>query len=224
MNENMQPRSPLIGNYSVIRQLGKGTQGKVMLAQHVTTGDVVAIKIFKKVWFQKNPELLVKVQREIALMRLLSHPHLLKLIEVFESQNHLYVILEYAKGGELFNYLLRQRPLDPMVAMKFFRQIIYGVEYLHYHAICHRDLKLENILLDEFDDIKIADFGFARWMKSNIVDTSCGSPHYAAPEIIRGVPYDGRISDIWSCGVILYVLLAVCVLSCFNFIFFVKKI
>ncbi|KAH0791009.1 CAMK family protein kinase [Histomonas meleagridis] len=204
----MQQRTSMIGNYNVIRQLGKGNQGKVMLAQHVSTGDLVAIKMMKKIWFEKNPDLLVNVQREISLMRLLQHPHLLKLIEVCESQNHLYIILEYAQGGELFDLLLHRRPLDMNLALKFFRQIIYGVEYLHSHAICHRDLKLENILLDEFGDVKIGDFGFARWMKSNIADTSCGSPHYAAPEVIRGVPYDGRIADIWSCGVILYVLLA----------------
>jgi serine/threonine protein kinase len=93
--------------------------------------------------------------------------------------------------------------------MNFFRQIIYGVEYLHVHAICHRDLKPENILLNETNDLKIGDFGFARWMKANIAATSCGSPHYAAPEVIRGTPYDGRAADIWSCGVILFALLAV---------------
>jgi BR serine/threonine kinase len=92
--------------------------------------------------------------------------------------------------------------------MHFFRQIVYGIEYLHAHAICHRDLKPENILLDEFDNVRIADFGFARWMKSNVAETSCGSPHYAAPEVIRGHPYDGRAADVWSCGVILYALLA----------------
>ena len=97
------------------------------------------------------------------------------------------------------------------MALDFFRQLIYGLEYLHTHGICHRDLKPENILLDEYDHIKIADFGFARWMPSNIAETSCGSPHYAAPEVIRGIPYDGRKSDIWSCGVILFALCAVCI-------------
>jgi BR serine/threonine kinase len=92
--------------------------------------------------------------------------------------------------------------------MQLFRQIIYGLEFLHCHAICHRDLKPENILLDRFNDVKIGDFGFARWMRRNVVDTSCGSPHYAAPEVVRGVPYDGRAADIWSCGVVLFALLA----------------
>jgi serine/threonine protein kinase len=148
------------------------------------------------------------VHREIALMRLFNHPHLLKLVEVCESANHLYIVLEYAAHGELFDYLVSSQSLSVDVAMGFFRQIIFGLGFLHSHAICHRDLKPENILLDEFDNIKIGDFGFARWMKSNIVDTSCGSPHYAAPEVIRGIPYDGRAADIWSCGVILFALLS----------------
>jgi BR serine/threonine kinase len=94
------------------------------------------------------------------------------------------------------------------MALNLFRQIIGGLEYLHCHGICHRDLKPENILLDGFNDLKIADFGFARWMRSNIAETSCGSPHYAAPEVVRGIPYDGKAADIWSCGVILFALLA----------------
>jgi BR serine/threonine kinase len=142
-------------------------------------------------------------------MRVLDHPSLLKFIEVFESPRHLYIFIEFAQHGELFDYLVTRRRLTEDVAMKFFRQIIYGLDYLHEHAICHRDLKPENILLDENDNIRIADFGFARWMPTNIAETSCGSPHYAAPEVVRGIQYDGRCADIWSCGVILYALLAV---------------
>ena len=199
-----------IGDYNLMKTLGTGTTGKVKLAQNVNTGQFVAIKIIKKANFIQKPNLEAKIHREIALMRLLDHPHLLKLHEVCESGRHIYMILEYAPHGELFDYLIRRQscPLD--VSLKFFRQIIYGLEFLHVHAICHRDLKPENILLDENDDIKIADFGFARWMKSNIAETSCGSPHYAAPEVIRGIPYDGRAADIWSCGVILYALVVVC--------------
>jgi BR serine/threonine kinase len=126
--------------------------------------------------------------------------------EILESQRHLYLVLEHASHGELFEYLSARGQLPPSDAIRLFRQIIYGVDYLHAHSICHRDLKLENILLDEHDNVKIADFGFARWMQSN-VETSCGSPHYAAPDVIAGKPYDGRKADIWSCGVILYTLL-----------------
>jgi BR serine/threonine kinase len=104
--------------------------------------------------------------------------------------------------------LASAKSLEIDLAMKLFREIVYGLEFLHAHAICHRDLKPENILLNQFNDIKIGDFGFARWMRRNVAETSCGSPHYAAPEVVRGVPYDGRAADIWSCGVILFALLA----------------
>lgn len=197
-----------IGKYNVIRTLGSGTTAKVKLAEDSTDGKLVAIKIIKKSAFDVKPDLQRKIRREVALMRLLDHPHLLKLIEVLESPHHMYIVLEYAEHGELFDYLVSRGRLSPEVAMKMFRQIIYGIDYLHQHLICHRDLKPENILLDKSDHIKIADFGFARWMPEKIAETSCGSPHYAAPEVIRGLAYDGRKADIWSCGVILYALLA----------------
>jgi len=200
-----------IGDYVLIRTIGTGASGKVKLAEHKTKHTNYAIKIIKKTCFETKPDLQVKIRRETALMRLLDHPHLLKLAEICESPRHLYIVLEYAAHGELFDYLIARRALTVDEAMKFFRQIIYGLDYLHSHSICHRDLKPENILLDENDNIKIADFGFARWMKRNTVETSCGSPHYAAPEIVKGIPYDGRMADIWSCGVILYALLAVCI-------------
>jgi BR serine/threonine kinase len=150
-----------------------------------------------------------KIKREIALMRLLDHPHILKLLEVCESPGHLYLILEYGCHGELFDYLVTRRRLDPPNALSLFREIIYGLDYMHSVGICHRDLKTENLLLDEHDHILIADFGFARWMRSNLAETSCGSPHYTAPEVIKGLQYDGRGADVWSSGVILYALLTV---------------
>lgn len=204
----MQVRRQEVGEYVLGRTLGTGTTGKVKVAERKDTGEQVAIKIIKKSSFDLKPDLQRKIRREIALMRLMDHPHLLKLKEVCESNRHLYIVLEYASHGELFDYLVSRRHLSAEVALNFFRQIIYGLDYLHLHAICHRDLKPENILLDEFDNIKIADFGFARWMRSNIAETSCGSPHYAAPEVIKGIQYDGRCADVWSCGVILYALLA----------------
>jgi BR serine/threonine kinase len=118
------------------------------------------------------------------------------------------MVLELASHGELFDFLITKRRLQLDLACMFFREIIYGLEYIHSHGICHRDLKPENILLDDFNHVKIADFGFARWMRANIADTSCGSPHYAAPEVIKGLRYDGRGADIWSCGVILFALVA----------------
>lgn len=194
--------------YHFIRQIGQGTTGKVKLAYDKINQRHVAVKIVKKSLFQNRPNLQVKIQREIALMRLVDHPHLLKLIDILESPRHLYIVTDYAGKGELFDYLVQHRFLPEDAAMNFFRQIIYGLEYLHSLGICHRDLKPENILLDDSLNIKIADFGFARVVKSNIASTSCGSPHYAAPEVIKGEPYDGRAADVWSCGVILFALMA----------------
>jgi BR serine/threonine kinase len=199
---------PHIGPYIPVRTLGEGTTGKVKLAFHKDTNENVAIKIILKSSFEKKPDLEAKVQREIALMRLTNHPNIMKLKDYFESPRHLYIILEYAQQGELFDYLISKRVLPVEQAIEFFRQIIFAIEYLHEHGICHRDLKPENILLDSNTRIKIADFGFARWVKSNIADTACGSPHYAAPEVISGRSYDGRKADIWSCGVVFFALLA----------------
>ena len=204
----MEVQQQEIGPFLLIKTLGIGTTGKVKLAINRETKQEVAIKIIAKTTFQQRPNLQVKIQREIALMRLVDHSHLLKLVDVLESPRHLYIVLEYASKGELFDFLVEHRRLQEDIALKFFRQIIYGLEYLHSLGICHRDLKPENILLDDQYNIKIADFGFAKFVKSSIAETSCGSPHYAAPEVIRGEPYDGCAADVWSCGVILYALLA----------------
>jgi BR serine/threonine kinase len=201
---------PSIGPFTLIRTLGCGSTGKVKLAINNETRQEVAIKIIPKSAFDSKPDLRTKIQREIALMRLVDHPHLLRLVEVLESPRHIYIVVEYASRGELFDFLVAHRCLQEEIALRFFRQIIYGVEYLHSLGICHRDLKPENILLDEQLNIKIADFGFARFVKSNLADTACGSPHYAAPEIVKGGGYDGKAADVWSCGVVLFALLAVC--------------
>ncbi|KAH0787069.1 CAMK family protein kinase [Histomonas meleagridis] len=197
-----------LGDYVIIQTIGSGSSSKVKLAEHKITHQHYAMKIIKKSKLDSNPDLRQKIHREIALMRLLDHPHLINLVDVLESQGHIYIVTEYASHGELFNFLIVRRFLTPVQSMHIFRQIIYGLDFLHTHNVCHRDLKPENILLTESNDAKIADFGFARWMKETTsCQTSCGSPHYTAPEVLRGASYDGRASDIWSCGVILYALL-----------------
>jgi BR serine/threonine kinase len=194
----------MIGDYVLKHALGSGSTGKVRLAHHQVTGDQVAIKIIKKALLKDHPGFLKKVQREIALMRLFDHPCILTLHDVYESENHIFIVEGYAPNGSLYDCI---QSLPRMVALSFFRQIIYGLDYLHQHGVCHRDLKPENLLLSAANQILIADFGLACWMPNNIAKTSCGSPIYSAPEIIRGVPYDGRMSDIWSSGVILYAML-----------------
>ncbi|KAF2363588.1 Protein kinase domain [Trinorchestia longiramus] len=141
-------------------------------------------------------------------MKLIEHPHVLGLYDVYENKKYLYLVLEHVSGGELFDYLVKKGRLTPKEARRFFRQIISALDFCHSHSICHRDLKPENLLLDEKNSIRIADFGMASLQPDgSMLETSCGSPHYACPEVIRGEKYDGRRADVWSCGVILYALL-----------------
>uniref|UniRef100_A0A4W6EGY4 BR serine/threonine kinase 2 n=1 Tax=Lates calcarifer TaxID=8187 RepID=A0A4W6EGY4_LATCA len=150
----------------------------------------------------------IQVEREIAILKLIEHPHVLKLHDVYENKKYLYLVLEHVSGGELFDYLVKKGRLTPKEARKFFRQIMSALDFCHSHSICHRDLKPENLLLDEKNNIRIADFGMASLqVGDSLLETSCGSPHYACPEVIRGEKYDGRKADVWSCGVILFALL-----------------
>ncbi|KAF8963441.1 kinase-like domain-containing protein [Flammula alnicola] len=211
----------MIGLWKVGRTLGKGFSGHVRIARHSKTGQYAAIKIISKGSLGSRVSLnrladevehnLLAVEREIVVMKLIDHPNIMKLYDVWETSTSLYLILEYVQGGELFDYLCNKgrRPTEEVVG--YFQQIICAVDYCHRFNIAHRDLKLENILIDHDSNIKVADFGMATWQdnsRGKLLRTSCGSPHYAAPEIISGKPYDGSISDIWSCGIILYALLA----------------
>ncbi|KAI8071318.1 kinase-like domain-containing protein [Gongronella butleri] len=199
-----------IGEYWLGRTLGKGASGRVKLGYHKRTGDKVAVKIIAKAYLTSSASTERSVKREIAIMKLIQHPHILKLIDVIDlpESSNLYLILEYVQGGELFEYLIQQGRLSEVEARTYFRQIIFGVDFCHRHLICHRDLKPENLLLDSECNIKIADFGMASLQPSGaFLETSCGSPHYASPEVVTGIRYNGIASDIWSCGVILYALL-----------------
>uniref|UniRef100_A0A8C7P8E6 Protein kinase domain-containing protein n=1 Tax=Oncorhynchus mykiss TaxID=8022 RepID=A0A8C7P8E6_ONCMY len=195
-----------VGPYRMEKTLGKGQTGLVKLGVHCITGQKVAIKIVNREKLSES--VLMKVEREIAILKLIEHPHVLKLHDVYENNKYLYLVLEHVSGGELFDYLVKKGRLTPKEARKFFRQIISALDFCHSHSICHRDLKPENLLLDEKNDIRIADFGMASLqVGDSLLETSCGSPHYACPEVIRGEKYDGRRADVWSCGVILFALL-----------------
>eukprot|EP00824_Muranothrix_gubernata_P006905 TRINITY_DN18889_c0_g1_i1.p1 TRINITY_DN18889_c0_g1~~TRINITY_DN18889_c0_g1_i1.p1 ORF type:complete len:576 (+),score=102.61 TRINITY_DN18889_c0_g1_i1:115-1728(+) len=197
-----------IGPFLVGRTLGIGSTGKVKLGVHRETGQRVAIKIIRKDVLTVKPSLRRKVEREISVLRLIDHPNVLKLIDVVETTDHLYIIMEYVVGGELFDFLVKRGRLVPTEAFRLFRQVLSGVEHCHGLLICHRDLKPENLLLDANACIKIADFGMASLMRDgSLLETSCGSPHYASPEIVMGLPYDGMCADVWSLGVILFALL-----------------
>lgn len=147
------------------------------------------------------------LQREIIIMKLVDHPNIMKLYDVWETPNEIFLILEHVQGGELFTHLCENGRLPTSEALDYFQQIIAAIDYCHGFNIAHRDLKPENILLDEQYNIKIADFGLAAWQSAKGLTTSCGSPHYAAPEVVSGQTYNGSAADVWSCGVILYSML-----------------
>ncbi|KAK1302337.1 SNF1-related protein kinase catalytic subunit alpha KIN10 [Acorus calamus] len=194
-------------NYKIGRTLGIGSFGKVKIAEHALTGHKVAIKILNRRKI-KNLEMEEKVRREIKILRLFMHPHIIRLYEVIETPSDIYVVMEYVKTGELFDYIVEKGRLNEDEARCFFQQIISGVEYCHRNMVVHRDLKPENLLLDSKRNVKIADFGLSNIMRDgHFLKTSCGSPNYAAPEVISGKLYAGPEVDVWSCGVILYALL-----------------
>ncbi|XP_060736961.1 serine/threonine-protein kinase MARK1 isoform X1 [Tachysurus vachellii] len=198
---------PHIGNYRLLKTIGKGNFAKVKLARHILTGREVAVKIIDKT--QLNPTSLQKLFREVRIMKILNHPNIVKLFEVIETEKTLYLIMEYASGGEVFDYLVAHGRMKEKEARAKFRQIVSAVQYCHQKRIVHRDLKAENLLLDADMNIKIADFGFSNeFTIGNKLDTFCGSPPYAAPELFQGKKYDGPEVDVWSLGVILYTLVS----------------
>ncbi|XP_073727324.1 serine/threonine-protein kinase MARK2 isoform X8 [Misgurnus anguillicaudatus] len=198
---------PHIGCYRLLKTIGKGNFAKVKLAKHVLTGKEVAVKIIDKT--QLNSSSLQKLFREVRIMKLLNHPNIVKLFEVIETEKTLYLVMEYASGGEVFDYLVAHGRMKEKEARAKFRQIVSAVQYCHQKCIVHRDLKAENLLLDADMNIKIADFGFSNeFILGNKLDTFCGSPPYAAPELFQGKKYDGPEVDVWSLGVILYTLVS----------------
>ena len=197
----------VIGTYRLSKTLGIGAFGKVKLAEHVTTGHKVAVKILNRAKIVAL-DMTEKVKREINILQRCTHPHIIRLYEVIDTPTDIFVVMEYVSNGELFDYIVSKGRLAPDEARHFFHQIVSGVEYCHYHHIVHRDLKPENLLLDADNNIKIADFGLSNVMRDGeFLRTSCGSPNYAAPEVISGHLYAGPEVDVWSCGVILYALL-----------------
>ncbi|CAG2243801.1 AMPK [Mytilus edulis] len=225
-----------IGHYILGETLGTGTFGKVKIATHYITSHKVAVKILNRNKI-KSLDVVSKIKREIQNLKLFRHPHIIKLYQVMSTPTDIFMVMEYVAGGELFDYIVKKgkvisTPTDIFMVMeyvgggelfdyivkhgklkepearRFFQQIISGVEYCHRHMIVHRDLKPENLLLDDKLNVKIADFGLSNMMQDGeFLRTSCGSPNYAAPEVISGKLYAGPEVDIWSCGVILYALL-----------------
>ncbi|CAH2107554.1 unnamed protein product [Euphydryas editha] len=192
--------------FDIVRKLGQGTYGKVQLGINKKTGQEVAIKTIKKCKIETEADL-IRIRREVQIMSSVRHPNIVHIYEVFENSEKMILVMEYCSGGELYDYLSQKKVLEEDEARRLFRQIATAVYYCHIHKICHRDLKLENVLLDDTGSAKIADFGLSNVFKeTSLLSTFCGSPLYASPEIVKGTPYIGPEVDCWSLGVLLYTL------------------
>ncbi|CAI0423887.1 unnamed protein product [Linum tenue] len=200
----------LFGKYEVGKLLGCGAFAKVYHGRNVATGQSVAIKAVSKRKVQKGG-LAAHVKREISIMRRLRHPNVVRLFEVLATKSKIYFVMEYAKGGELFSKVAKGRFSEDL-SRKYFQQLVTSVGYCHARGVFHRDLKPENLLLDENWDLKVSDFGLSAVQNQigsdGLLHTLCGTPAYVAPEILAKKGYDGAKVDIWSCGVILFVLVA----------------
>jgi len=205
-----ETRQVLFSKYETGRMLGKGTFAKVYYAKHLVTGESVAIKVMNKDQVKKQG-LMDQIQREISVMHLVRHPNVVQLKEVMATKSKIFFVMEYVRGGELFAKVARGR-LKEDSARKYFQQLISAVDFCHSRGVSHRDLKPENLLLDENEDLKVSDFGLSalpeQLWNDGLLHTQCGTPAYVAPEVLRKKGYDGARADLWSCGVILFVLLA----------------
>lgn len=200
-------RARSIGHYILGKTIGEGTFGKVKLGTHILTGEKVAVKVLEKDRIVDVADV-ERVAREVYILKLIRHSHVVQLYEIIETSRQLYLIMEYASGGELFDYIVASGRVEEREASHFFRQIVDGVEEIHKMNVVHRDLKPENLLLDEHRHIKVVDFGLSNtYRDGQLLKTACGSPCYAAPEMIAGKPYIPSFCDIWSCGVILFAML-----------------
>ncbi|KAH8829040.1 hypothetical protein DL96DRAFT_1696038 [Flagelloscypha sp. PMI_526] len=216
------PTDPVnIGPWILGECIGKGASGRVKIARHCHTGQLAAVKILPisplassrnsaHIDPVKAEKQRLGIDREVTMMKLMNHPNIMRIYDVYEGDRELFLVLEYIQGGELFDFLVNRGRLPPAEALVYFKQIIYGLNYAHTFSIIHRDLKPENILIASLSPplIKIADWGMAAFAPPHLqLETSCGSPHYASPEIVNGEKYSGNATDIWSCGVILFALL-----------------
>ncbi|RLM57688.1 CBL-interacting protein kinase 32 [Panicum miliaceum] len=212
-----------VGKYELGRTIGEGTFAKVRFAKNTETGEPVAIKILDKEKVLKH-KMVEQIKREISTMKLIKHPNVVRIYEVMGSKTKIYIVLEYATGGELFDIIANHGRMREDEARRYFQQLINAVDYCHSRGVYHRDLKKsisesklrysqpENLLLDSYGNLKVSDFGLSALSQQikddGLLHTTCGTPNYVAPEVLEDQGYDGAMADLWSCGVILFVLLA----------------
>ncbi|QHO22573.1 hypothetical protein HN51_046427 [Arachis hypogaea] len=198
-----------VGKYELGKTIGEGSFAKVKFAKNVENGDHVAIKILDKSHVLKH-KMIEQLKKEISAMKLINHPNVVRIFEVMASKTKIYIVLELVNGGELFDKIARYGRLKEDEARSYFQQLINAVDYCHSRGVYHRDLKPENLLLDSNGVLKVSDFGLSTYAQreDELLRTACGTPNYVAPEVINDRGYVGSASDIWSCGVILFVLMA----------------
>ena len=201
-------RGRSIGNYMLSKTIGEGTFGKVKLGVHLLTGEKVAVKVLEKDRITDKGDV-KRVTREIQILKHIQHPHVINLLEVIEKPKHIYLVTEYVGGGELFEFIVAHGRLQETQACRIFRQVVVAVDACHALGVAHRDLKPENMLIDDECNVKLIDFGLSNTFESPsaLLRTACGSPCYAAPEMIAGKRYLGAVADIWSLGVCLFAML-----------------
>lgn len=198
--------NPLV-NYSLLNSIGEGTFGKVHLGIHNLTKEKVAVKVLEKAKILETEEI-ERINREIKFLKKFKNINIIKIYEIIETKSNVYFIMEHASGGELFNYIVRNKKVDEKEASFFFSQIVHALDFIHKQNIVHRDVKPENMLLTENKTIKLIDFGLSnQYTKGGLLKTPCGSPCYAAPEMILGRKYQGTQIDIWSLGITLYAMI-----------------
>ncbi|KAH7849093.1 hypothetical protein Vadar_012866 [Vaccinium darrowii] len=198
-----------VGKYEVGRTIGEGTFAKVKFAQNTDTGESVAMKVMSKSTVLKH-KMVHQIKREISIMKIVRHPNIVRLHEVLASRTKIYIVLEFVTGGELFDKIVHQGRLSENETRHYFQQLVDAVAHCHSKGVYHRDLKPENLLLDSHGNLKVSDFGLSALQQQGVelLHTTCGTPNYVAPEVLSHRGYDGAAADVWSCGVILYVLIA----------------
>ena len=207
-NKNIE-KEMKIGNYLIKKTIGKGTFGKVKLGIYLPRHKKVAIKVLEKKRLKEEDDI-IRLKREFEMLSQFNHPNVISVSEIFESKDSYFTVMEFCEGGELFNYIVVNKCLSEEKSAFFYYQLINGLEYIHSLGIVHRDLKPENLLLTKDHILKIIDFGLSNYFKNDqikLLETPCGSPCYASPEMLSGDNYDGFKIDIWATGIILYAMM-----------------